>query len=52
MKTNNRKTNNELSNHELRKVFKDHCSDDDMEKTISDARQAFLFIQSQREFKK
>ncbi len=51
MKT-NRKTKQELSDSELRSMFQGNCSEDEMDKTISDAKKAFLFIQSQKEFKK
>lgn len=51
MKT-NRKTNIELSDGELRKIFNGFCSGDDMERTISDAKKAFLLINRNKEFKK
>lgn len=40
------------SNAELRNYFKGFCSEDEMEKTISDARKAFTMLNKNKEFRK
>lgn len=50
MKTNRK--NNMPSKGELRNYFEGFCSEEEMEKTISDARKAFIMLSKNPEFNK
>lgn len=50
MKTNRK---NEMpTDGELKNIFRGFCSDEEMDKTIKDAKKAFTFINRQKEFRK
>jgi hypothetical protein len=52
MKTNKKINTDMPSDHELRTMFQGNCSEEEMDKAVSDAKRAFLFIKSQKEFRK